>query len=121
MAVPGGGKQVGIWVVTALLAAVFMMAGGAKLSGHPEMVANFARWGYPAWFRVALGGAEVALALLLLVPRTAWLGAAGIVVVMVGATYTHAIIEGKFGPAAFTVVLGLLSAFVGWVRRPENT
>jgi len=90
-----------------------------KLAGNPKLVEEFAKWGYPSWFHLLIGGSEVTLAALLLYPRTALLGAGGIIVIMLGAAYTHAVIEGKAGPAAFTLVLLALAALVGWIRRPS--
>lgn len=82
-------RTIGAWVLSALLAALFLMAGVTKLLGVPAHVEHFAHWGYPDWFRLVVGAIETASAVLLLVPRTAAVSAAGIMTVMLGATYTH--------------------------------
>ena len=108
-------------IVTILLALVFLMAGGAKLSGNAGMVANFKRWGYPAWFHLAIGAAEVGAAILIVIPRTTWLGGLAIIGIMLGAIYTHAILEPKAGAVVLCVVLAGLALFAGLERRPKKT
>jgi len=80
---------IGAWVMSVLLAALFLMAGVSKLLGATAHVQHFAHWGYPDWFRLVVGAVETISAVLLIVPRTVALGAAGIVTIMLGATYTH--------------------------------
>jgi uncharacterized membrane protein YphA (DoxX/SURF4 family) len=116
----GKAKTVALWVLSVLLAALFVMAGGSKLAGGEQVVANFARWGYPPWFRFVLGTGEVVSALLLLWPRTAFLGAGGAMVVMLGASYTHVFIATGEAPMAIgTMVIFALAGIVGWARRPR--
>lgn len=112
--------NIGLWVLSGLLALLFLIAGGSKLAGVPEMQHNFQNWGYPQWFRVVVGGSEVISAVVILVPRAAWGGATVLAVLMAGATLTHVFLEdGGFGKAAFTAVLMLLAATVAYGRRPD--
>lgn len=102
-----------------LLAFVFVMAGLPKLMGVPGHVRAFARWGYPDWFRLVVGAVEVSSAVLLLIPRLAFLGAAGIAAIMAGATYTHVVrVPEEASRAPFTLTLLALAALVGYARRP---
>lgn len=71
------------------LAAVFIAAGYVKLTGEPGMVANFERWGYPAWSIYLVGAVESIGALLLVFARTRLYGALVVAVTMVGAVLTH--------------------------------
>jgi uncharacterized membrane protein YphA (DoxX/SURF4 family) len=113
--------RVGLWLLSILLAFVFVMAGLPKLQGVPGHVRAFAHWGYPDWFRVVVGGAEVASAILLLVPRLAFFGALGIAVIMAGATYTHVVrVPAEAGRAPFTLTLLALAALVAYARRPSR-
>lgn len=112
------GKQIALWVLTALLAFVFISAGAFKLSGAQLAVDNFRKWGYPDWFRVATGIIEVSGALLLLVPRAAWLAAALLSCTMIGAAATH-IHSGEFPNLPLPIVLLLLLIVLGWARRPQ--
>jgi len=112
--------RIGIWVLSILLAFVFVTAGLPKLLGQPGHVRAFVRWGYPDWFRLVVGAIEVASAILLLIPRLAFLGAAGIAVIMAGATYTHVIrTPEEASRAPFTLTLLALAALVGLARRPK--
>ncbi len=88
------GRNVGLWVVQIALAALFLMAGSAKLTGQPQMVATFDAVGVGQWFRYFTGGLEVIAALLLLAPSFAGIGAALLVPTMVGAILTHLFVIG---------------------------
>ena len=114
-------SRIAIWVLSVLLAFVFLMAGIPKLLGVEAHVQHFARWGYPDWFRVVVGAVETASAVLVLIPRLASLGAAGIVTIMAGATYTHVIrVPEEASRSPFTLSLLALAALVGYARRPKG-
>jgi uncharacterized membrane protein YphA (DoxX/SURF4 family) len=93
-------REVFLWVLAALLVMVFVRAGWAKFDDSSGWARAFAVWGYPVWFRVAIGALEVGGALLLLWPRTAAYGSAIIAVIMLGGMGTHVFIEGR--PARVT-------------------
>lgn len=118
MAERGKGKTIALWVLSGLLAALYLMAGGSKLGGAEQHVQHFAHWGYPQWFRLVVGGAEVISAVLLLVPRAAFFGAGALVVLMAGATYTHLFrASGEAGMAIVPLVLLCLAGLVAYARR----
>ena len=118
---PGEGarRQIGLWILTGLLALVYAASGGMKLLGAPQLVENFAKWGYPDWFRIAIGLAEVTGAVLLLVPRVAWLAGAGLSVIMLGAVFTHLRTPGETFIAAVPFVCLILLGVVTYARRPQ--
>lgn len=66
------------WAVLVATSLFFLMAGTQKLLGNEQMAAVFDELGYAAWFRIAIGLAEIAIAVLLLVPRTSLLAASGL-------------------------------------------
>lgn len=74
-----------------LLAAFFVFAATRNLGGDQQMASDFARWGYPDWFRVTTALLQIVGAALLLTPRTAFYGAALLSCVLVGAVFTHAL------------------------------
>lgn len=105
---------IAVWTATVLVAAAFLLAGAPKVAG--KAVEGFAQVGYPAWFAYAIGALEVGGALLLLFPRTATIGGALLVAIMIGAVATH-IKSADAAHAPPAVILGLLAAFVAWQRR----
>src|SRR5205085_5315528 len=82
-------KEVGIWIPTVFLIVVFTMQGAAKFSDTSGWARAFRQWGYPDWFRCTIGFAELLAAAFLLWRRTAALGAALIIILMLGAIGTH--------------------------------
>lgn len=113
-----GWKNNALWVLTILVGLAFLMSGGMKLTGPEAMVANFARWGYPAWFLYFIGVVEVLAAISLVVPRLTAYAAAELGGIMVGATVTHLVFDPPSHAVAPVVLLGLLFV-VGWARRPD--
>lgn len=94
------------WVLVVLVAALYTLAGVAKLTGAAS--GNFAGWGYPAWFALVIGILETAGAIGLLIPVTMRWAAYGLTIVMVGAAYTHlASAEGLqvLRPVIFTAIM----------------
>jgi putative oxidoreductase len=113
------GANIALWVLQALLALAFVGAASGKLLGKPEMVALFETVGVGQWFRYVTGLMELTGALLIVVPRTKFFGAALLSVVMVGAVLTHLFIL-HTAPTA-PVVLLVLAGVVAWARRGEVT
>jgi hypothetical protein len=72
-----------------LLAASFLLSGGAKIFGAAPMREGFAGWGYSQAFMRAVGVAEVAGAIGLLLPQTQRAAALGLSALMGGAVATH--------------------------------
>jgi putative oxidoreductase len=81
--------EIALWVPTLFLVYVFVPQGLSKFSDTSGWARAFRVWHFPVWFRVLVGIAEVAAAALLLVPRTAPVGAGIIAVVMLGGMGTH--------------------------------
>ena len=111
-------KLIGLWGVTLFLALVCLRSGLTKLPAGSFWERDFRRWGYPGWFRVAVGAAELAACAMLLVPRLAAYGAALFAAVMLGAIYTHAA-HGETVRLPFNFVLFALSIVVLYARRPN--
>jgi len=119
------GWNIGLWVVQALLAAMFLMAGATKLmSGSADLVAMGMGWAENAPFALIkfIGLAEVAGALGLILPTATRimphltkLAAAGLAVIMVLAAGVH-IVRGEFEVVPMNVVLFALAALVIWGR-----
>jgi uncharacterized membrane protein YphA (DoxX/SURF4 family) len=78
-----------LWIITLFMAFVFTMQGWSKFPNHGGWARAFAHWHFPVWFRYLIGVLELAAAPLLLWPRTAFLGAVTIIVIMLGGMATH--------------------------------
>jgi uncharacterized membrane protein YphA (DoxX/SURF4 family) len=115
-----------LWIVQGLLALIFLFTGGMKLVLPIEVMTEQMPLPLPGWFLRFIGVAEVLGAIGLILPRLLGirpgltpLAAAGLVIIMIGAT---AITLAGFGvaPALIPLVVGLLAAFVAYSRRPQR-
>src|SRR2546428_2906684 len=112
--------NVALWIVQGLLAALFLFAGGAKLVLPLDQMAGPVA--LPGWFLRFLGVAEVLGALGLVLPGLlrirsglTSLAAAGLVIIMIGAT-VGVWAGGMVAGALVNVVVALLAAFVAYGR-----
>jgi uncharacterized membrane protein YphA (DoxX/SURF4 family) len=114
-----------LWIVQVLLALLFLFAGGTKLVIPPEVLASMGspnQIPLPWWFVRFIGVAEVLGALGLILPGLLrikpWLtplAAAGLVVLMVGATTLTVAADGAVA-GVVPLAAGLLAAFVAYGR-----
>ena len=109
-----------LWIVQVLLALLFLFAGGAKLVLSPEALKGPVA--LPVLFLRLIGVCEVLGALgvilpgiLRIRPGLTPLAAAGLVIIMIGATVVN-LVSGGGAAAVITLVLGLLAAFVAYGR-----
>ncbi|HXX49050.1 MAG TPA: DoxX family protein [Myxococcota bacterium] len=116
---PSRGLNIAAWVASVLLAFLFVVVTGfGKVAGSAQFVEGFHKFGYSDGFRVFIGVCEISGGLGLLIPRLATWAGAGLICVMIGAVYTHLSI-GDGAHAPFPAIVGLLCAFIAWVRRPQ--
>src|SRR5437870_12839161 len=111
-------KEVVLWIIALLLALVCLRSGWLKVTGNVFWVRDFHRWGYPDWFRIVVGIAELTSMVLLLVPRFASYGASLFVVVMLGAIYTHAT-HHESSRLPSNLFLLALSLIITFTRQPN--
>ena len=108
----------GIWVLTMLLALLYVMAGVPKIGAFDFIAERFEEvWGYPEWFRMVIGALEFIGGIFLIIPQTAFWAAMLLGVIMLGAMYTHL----ALGNPLFTPVPAicfLLLMVVAYARRP---
>jgi len=71
-----------------VVAALFAVAGVVNLSGRGAVKGDFARWGYPAWFRLLCGALELLSAALLLGQQTRVSGLTLAGAILIGALFT---------------------------------
>jgi putative oxidoreductase len=114
-------KEIIFWIAALLLALVCLRSGLMKMPGVPGeqfWIRDFQRWGYPDWFRMVVGVAELISCALLLVPRFAAYGASMFAIVMIGAIFTHAT-HHEMSRLPFNFFLLALSLAVFFARRPK--
>jgi uncharacterized membrane protein YphA (DoxX/SURF4 family) len=114
--------NIALWIVQALLALLFLWAGGIKLVMPIEEMMKQMPIPMPGWFLRFIGVAEVLGAIGLILP---WLlrirpgltplAAAGLVIIMIGATVLT-LMTGDITMALIPLVVGLLSAFAAYGR-----
>ena len=102
------------WALQLTLAAIFVFTASRKFMGHPIPVATVEALGIGQWLRIAIGIAELAGAIGLLVPRLAGLAASCLALLMTGALGTHLFVIG--GSAVPALVLLAASAAVAYLR-----
>jgi hypothetical protein len=110
-----------LWTVRGLLALVFLFAGGMKLALPIEALTK--QIALPGWFVRFIGVAEVLGAIGLILPGIlrvrmglTQLAAAGLVIIMAGATVIT-LTNGGGVSALGPLVVGLLAAFVAYGSR----
>src|SRR5688500_7526444 len=86
-------KIIGPWIPATLLVLVFVPQGWSKFSDSSGWSQAFRMWGYPDWFRIGVGVAELLACALLVTGRGAAAGALLIVGVMLGGSATHVVLD----------------------------
>jgi uncharacterized membrane protein YphA (DoxX/SURF4 family) len=115
-----------LWILAALLAALFLAAGGMKLAQPKEKLAASPNMAWAQDFSPGMlktiGALEVLAAVGLILPAALGivpvlvpLAALGLVLLMVGAAITHAR-RGESRAIVMNVVLIVLAAVVAWGR-----
>jgi uncharacterized membrane protein YphA (DoxX/SURF4 family) len=109
-----------LWIVQGLLALLFLFAGGMKLVLPVEEMTKQIQ--LPGLFLRFIGVAEVLGAIGLILPGLLRirpgltpLAAAGLVIIMIGATVVT-LASGMVAPTLISLVVGLLAAFVAYGR-----
>lgn len=105
-----------LWIAIALVVLYVGAGGVAKLAGVPYVHSSFPKLGFPAWFGYFIGACEVLGCIALFIRPLRALAALGIAIIMVGATYYHAVYTPVF-QAAPAFVLLILCAYIFWISR----
>ena len=113
----GRGKTIALWILQILLAALFLLSALPKLTGNPGIIGRFRDWGYPDNFYLLVGGVELLGAVALLSPRVAAYGASALVIIMIGASFTH-LLHAEYPRVFFTGTLLVFLVLLALARRP---
>jgi uncharacterized membrane protein YphA (DoxX/SURF4 family) len=117
-------QSAALWVHAISLALLFALVGWSKAEGPSatQWAVKFSHWGYPPVARYAVAAIEIIGGLGLLFQRTRTLAGGAIMVLMVGAFFTH-VWHGEWLRLIPTCILGALTyVFLklpsAWARRP---
>lgn len=96
------------WLLSIALALFFAAQGLSKLWGTTAEVwsSRFLNWGYPPGFHFVVGVVELVSGLALLLPWSRRAGAFTLMLVMVGALFTH-LIHGELPRVIPALILGM--------------
>jgi uncharacterized membrane protein YphA (DoxX/SURF4 family) len=83
-----------IWLLRLIAAGILVQSLFFKFTAAPESIYIFSELGVEPWGRIGLGIIELITAVLLLLPRTTYIGAALAVVIMLGAIFSHLFVLG---------------------------
>lgn len=107
------------WTMRLFAAGILLWTLTFKFTAAPESVALFTQLGVEPWGRIGTGVIELVVALLLLVPRTVWLGALGGMAVMSGAILSHIVVLGINVLFGLAIAVFIACAVSLWVHRHE--
>ena len=109
-------------ILAAILGVIFVGAGIPKLTGQEQMVANFQRWGYADAVRKATGWLEILTGTLLLagiaIPALAVSGSLLVIMIMIGALFTHQRAHDPVAMWVAPVVLLVLDVVLAYSMLP---
>lgn len=99
------------WILRIAASVILLQTLYFKFSGAPESVYIFSALGMEPYGRIGSGIAELIVAILLLIPKTTWLGALGGCGVMIGAIFSHIFVLGVEvqGDGGFLFALALIT------------
>ncbi|MCX6246707.1 MAG: DoxX family protein [Bacteroidetes bacterium] len=116
--------NVTLWAAQVILACMFIIAGYMKTTTPIAQLSASLPWTgeIPAWLVRFIGASELLGALGLLLPSLLRikpiltpLAASGIICIMLMASIFH-LVKNEFPLVAFTLLLGLVAAFIAWGR-----
>lgn len=102
---PRSTKKIIGWVLSGLLTAFMLFSASGKFADFPGKTEMFAKLGWSEAVMVNIGIVEVIIALLFLIPRTAFVAAILITAYLGGAVAAHVRIDEAF---AFPIVIGVV-------------
>lgn len=110
-------KKYGIWALRIIVAILLIQTLRFKLTAHPDSVYIFSKVGLEPYGRIGIGIIELIAGILLLVNRTAWLGAGITVGVIGGAVMMHLTdlgieVKGDGGALFYTAVFILIASLI---------
>jgi uncharacterized membrane protein YphA (DoxX/SURF4 family) len=108
-------KTIIVWILRALMAALFLFESYMKLTGQPMMVSEFGTIGLGQWFRYFTGALELVGGVAVLLPATSLFATLLLLVVDVGAFAAQiAVLHDDW---IHTIVIGAILAALANLQR----
>jgi uncharacterized membrane protein YphA (DoxX/SURF4 family) len=105
------------WVLTVLIALLFLFSATMKFLNPPDLSKEFVgRFGYPAETTFPIGVVEAVCVVLFLIPQTSVLGAVLLTGYLGGAIATHVRVSDNFVPP---IVIGVMVWVALYLREPR--
>ncbi len=110
-------KNILSWIFRLIAAIILLQTLFFKFTAAPESVYIFTELRLEPFGRIGVGVAELIVGILLLIPRTAWLGAVGGIGVISGAIFAHLTklgidVQGDGGTLFFMAMVVFVSCLV---------
>ena len=87
-------KEIIIWILRITASVILLQTLFFKFSGTEESIYIFSTLGIEPYGRIGSAIAELIAAILILIPKTTWLGALGAAGIMIGAILSHLFVLG---------------------------
>lgn len=108
-----------LWVLNILLGLLFIFASSGKLMLDPRGIEGMQKYGLGgSGFLLFIGAAELLGGIGLLIPRTRFWAAVGLMPIMLGATFVH-LTHGEANHAPVPVVVFILLCVSAWGWRED--
>lgn len=114
-----------LWIVKITAALIMLQTLYFKFSAHPEAIYIFTTLGMEPWGRIDTGVMELIASILILIPRTSWLGALIGIGLMGGAIFFHltklGIVVYNDGGKLFAMAVAVFicSVIILWMNRRD--
>ena len=108
-----------------IIAIILLQTLRFKFTAHPDSVYIFSKVGMEPYGRIGIGILELIASVLILIPKTVWMGAALALGVIGGAIFMHLTmlgieVNGDKGALFYTaIVVFVLSAVILWAHRKK--
>lgn len=106
-----------VYVLTILMGIFFVMISIKNFTNDPYMVADFERWQYPVWFRKLVAVWQFICGVFIVIIPLSYIPALFLIVLMIGAVYTHLKNDPPATAIAALVFLIILSC-IFWYLKP---
>ncbi len=112
-------------VLRIIIAIILIQTLRFKFTAHPDSVYIFTQVDLEPYGRIGIGVVELIAGILLLIPKTVWLGASLSAGVLAGAIFMHLTklgveINGDNGTLFYTAVISfILSLIILWIYKKE--